>query len=570
MRRRLCNDISPSKHNFRHCGECRARACEPTLIRAVGSFTVLPPSPLLPKDDYGWNNIGIHARSQANAYEIQTPNMDDLAATGITLERHYTFHFCSPSRSAFHTGRNPIHVNVLNSDLAAANVTDPVSGFAGIPRNMTTIAAKLKEAGYATAAAGKWHLGLATPDHTPLARGYDDSLIYWSGSNGYWTDECTGWCGGSVGTVDLWLGNSSSGYNGPAFGMNNSVACSQANQSAGCVYEDELLTRFSLDVLAKAARANKPQFLYFAPHSVHVSAMGLQLEVPAAQEAKFANITDSAFRRKYAAMTNLVDSQIGRLVDALKSTNMWDNTLLVLSADNGGLVIADGFGGANNYPLRGGKQTNFEGGVRVNALVSGGFVPLARRGSSEEGLIEIADWFKTFCGLAGVDSDDERAAAANLPPVEGFDQWPLLSGANSTPPRTEVWLGDHIPEGDGSSGPTIVDGIIRADGFKLLTGVWGGGFWQGPFFPNASTNEGHDDLDCGTTAAPKCLWNVFDDPTEHVNLIDQFPDIATALAKRLDELQAGVFSPNRGPSLAKLACNTSNQKWGGFVGPFLP
>ena len=111
-------------------------------IRAGGSFTVLPPSHLLQKDDYGWNNIGIHARSQANAYEIQTPNMDDLAATGITLERHYTFHFCSPSRSAFHTGRNPIHVNVLNTDLAAANVTDPVSGFAGIPRNMTTIAAK--------------------------------------------------------------------------------------------------------------------------------------------------------------------------------------------------------------------------------------------------------------------------------------------------------------------------------------------------------------------------------------------------------------------------------------------
>ena len=106
-------------------------------------------------DDYGYNNIGYHARNQGNADEIVTPVMDSLAAAGVTLERHYAFRFCSPSRSSFNTGRNPIHVNVGNDALTLFNAADAVSGASGIPRNMTTIAEKLKGAGYHTMQAGK-------------------------------------------------------------------------------------------------------------------------------------------------------------------------------------------------------------------------------------------------------------------------------------------------------------------------------------------------------------------------------------------------------------------------------
>ena len=107
-------------------------------------------------DDYGWNNIGIHARDQANAAEVRTPALDALAASGVVLDRFYTFSFCSPSRSALHTGRNPIHVNILNSDLAAVNLSDPVSGFAGIPRNMTAFPERLaQDANYETVQVGK-------------------------------------------------------------------------------------------------------------------------------------------------------------------------------------------------------------------------------------------------------------------------------------------------------------------------------------------------------------------------------------------------------------------------------
>jgi arylsulfatase I/J len=118
--------------------------------------TRAPRSPHLPAA--GWNNVGFHARDQPNAQEIVTPHMDDLAANGVILDRHYVFRFCSPSRSSFQTGRNPIHVNTGNDYLTLVNKQDPVAGFAGIPRNMTVLAEKLAAAGYATAQAGKWRV----------------------------------------------------------------------------------------------------------------------------------------------------------------------------------------------------------------------------------------------------------------------------------------------------------------------------------------------------------------------------------------------------------------------------
>jgi len=86
---------------------------------------------------------------------VRTPNIDALAASGITLDRFYAFQYCSPTRSALQTGRNPVHVNVLNSDPLQVNKKDPISGFQGIPRNVTGIAEKLQTAGYATHMVGK-------------------------------------------------------------------------------------------------------------------------------------------------------------------------------------------------------------------------------------------------------------------------------------------------------------------------------------------------------------------------------------------------------------------------------
>ena len=178
-------------------------------------------------DDLGYTNVGF-TNATPPSPEVQTPNLDALAASGARLLRHYAFQYCSPSRSAIQSGRAPMHVNVLNSDVMQHNAADPVGGFQGIPRNMTGIAAQLKRAGYATHMIGKWHAGMATGDHIPSGRGYDSSLVYFNMLNDYWVEtfgqdngrarNCsTAAHPANFTAIDLWDGGT------PARGLNNSM-----------------------------------------------------------------------------------------------------------------------------------------------------------------------------------------------------------------------------------------------------------------------------------------------------------------------------------------------------------
>lgn len=126
-------------------------------------------------------------------------------------------------------------------------------------------------------------------------------------------------------------------------------------------------------------------------------------------------------RQRYHAMTHLADRMVGNLTSALKAKRMWHKLLLIFSSDNGGPVYYHGSAGANNYPLRGGKMSNWEGGIRSNAFVSGGLVPLSLRGSKYDGLVTLWDWYATFSSLAGIDPTDHRAARAGLPPIDSYD-----------------------------------------------------------------------------------------------------------------------------------------------------
>lgn len=122
-------------------------------------------------DDWGWANVGFH-RDPAwpGNNETVTPNIDRLAAGGLVLDRNYVYKLCSPTRSALQTGRNPIHVNVLNSDIAQHNDADPEAGFQGAARSFTGIAEKLRGVGYSTHQAGKWNVGMALEAQTPAGR----------------------------------------------------------------------------------------------------------------------------------------------------------------------------------------------------------------------------------------------------------------------------------------------------------------------------------------------------------------------------------------------------------------
>ena len=106
----------------------------------------------------------------------------------------------------------------------------------------------------------------------------------------------------------------------------------------------------------------------------------------------------------------------------------------LLFQDNGGPIFA----GANNFPLRGGKYADFEGGVRGAAFASGGYIPSKVRGTKIADPMHLADWYATFAAMAGVNPTDHSAAGAKLPAIDGVNLWPRLSGASASAPREEV------------------------------------------------------------------------------------------------------------------------------------
>ena len=285
-------------------------------------------------------------------------------------------------------------------------------------------------------------------------------------------------------------------------------------------------------------------FIYYAAHIAHTP-----LEVTQHYLNEYSFI-DNEVRRSYHAMVAFLDDVVGNITQGLKERGLWNNTLILVSSDNGGPEYPGG--GANNFPLRGGKLTSWQGGVRVNAFVSGGFVPVGMRGKKLEEYIALADWYATFCSLAGVDKFDSRAEAAKLPPVDGLDMWPMLSGQNLTSPRTEIPLSPGLISGD----------------YKILVGNNGQAGWTGPQYPNKTNPRGGIDVKvaCGDSG---CLFNIKQDPEERHDLAQTEPAILKQLQERLRVWNATAFNPDRGEQWPA-ACQTAMEKYRGYWGPFLP
>jgi arylsulfatase I/J len=506
-------------------------------------------------DDLGWANVGYHKPCQGLG--TVTPTLDDLAAKGIKLDRHYTYTVCSPTRSALLTGRNPIHVNPLLVQFHH-NENNTVSGYSGVPLGMTMISSRLKEeAKYRTYHTGKWDVGWATNQHLPIKRGFEKSFGYLHHANDQWSflDEevpCA---------RDLWRDYT------PA-AEKNARYCSQTNQLDGCKFEDEL---FVEDVLQNldAHNPTEPMFYYYAPHSVHTP-----LQVPQEYYDKYWYILNKD-RRYYTAMLNYMDNNINRVITKLQEKGMWSNTVLVISSDNGGPVYGGGGGihpgAANNYPLKGGKTSNWEGGIRVNAIVSGGYVPEYVRGTTSTDLIAIEDWYATFCDLAGIkDPADAAAAAAGLPPIDSFNIWPVLMGRKDLPSRIEIPLG-FCPPFDNYF---YVQGVIRCTSkdncLKLLIGEVGQSFWQGQTYPNDTSNYLEQDQMVTHCGSRGCLFDIIADPNEHVDLSSDCnrQNERFFLLDRVTYYQSTIFNVYRGPSKYLHACNVAQDVYNGNFGPF--
>eukprot|EP01084_Bolivina_argentea_P309849 536002_1 len=331
-------------------------------------------------DDLGWATIGFHDS------EVQTPFIDNLAVNeSVTLLNHYVYKYCSPTRSSFLSGRLPFHVNQKQPGL------DEAGG--GIHLGMHIIPSMLKfskTGKYHTHQFGKWHCGMSNNQYLPISRGFDTSFGYLGGGEDHYTHIAKGH---NDQGIDFW--NST----GPAYGFNGS-------------YGDIVYNKLVVDTITNHANKhpNDPIFIYYAMQVAHDPQQAPKEYINLYPSSMSECYNKKCNRRTEDAMASVMDSAVKNLTGVLKSTGMWDNTVLVFSADNGGPIGIVGSGSGNNYPLRGGKQSDFQGGVRVNAFVSGGYIASDRKGKSVDGYIHICDWYETFAHLGGVDT-------SKLPPL---------------------------------------------------------------------------------------------------------------------------------------------------------
>jgi len=326
-------------------------------------------------DDLGWGDLGCYG-----APDLRTPHLDRLAAEGLRFTRfRANSSVCSPTRAALLTGRYPDQVGV-----PGVIRTDPANTW-GYLSAAPTVAEHLREAGYATALVGKWHLGLSSPN-TPNERGFA---------------EFHGFLGDMM--DDVWHHR--------RHGQNYLRRNAEVIAPEGHV--TDLFTGWAQAFLESRAAAGPeaaPFFLflsYTAPHDP----IQPPPEWVARVEARESGITPA--RAKLAAFIEQLDDGVGRVLATLQERGLADDTLVIFTSDNGGRTDL----GARNGPHRGAKGSMYEGGLAVAALARwpGRIAP----GTTTDALALTMDLAPTLLEVAG------------LPPsadLDGVSLSPLLHG----------------------------------------------------------------------------------------------------------------------------------------------
>ncbi|XP_046580313.1 arylsulfatase B-like [Haliotis rubra] len=444
-------------------------------------------------DDYGFHDIGYHKS------EIKTPNLDKLAAAGVKLENYYVQPICTPTRSQFMSGRYQIHTGLQHAIIWSSQPN-------GLPLDSPTVADKIKQAGYSTHAVGKWHLGFYKDDYLPTNRGFDSYYGYLTGSEDYFThircddhDSRYSFCG-------LDLRNNTN----PVF-----------NETGH--YSTSLFTERAISVI-KDHDESKPFFLYLAYQSTHAP-----LQVPGKYLNPYSHIKDLN-RRSFAGMTACMDEGIGNITSALNATGQLENTLIVFSTDNGGTI----YDGGNNWPLRGWKGTLWEGGFHGVGFVYGDM--LKNKGTVNNQLIHVSDWFPTLVGVAGGNTNGTK-------PLDGFDQWKTISEGGASPRKELLHNIDILTQPKGAklfnnTFDTRIRAAIRVGDWKLITGDPGNGSWIPP--PHLSKEAVMDKDD---KAKNLWLFDIAKDPNEHNDLSASQSDIVKKLLDRLEYYQKTAIAP---------------------------
>ncbi len=379
-------------------------------------------------DDLGMNDLSTFGGGVAGG-RIRTPNIDKLAAEGAIFTEAYAGNAtCSPSRAQLMTGRyatrtgfeftptpagfprivplvwNQMHPDrppILTDDAAAASA--PPFEEQGLPPGEVTIAEVLKARGYHTVHIGKWHLGTA-PQFHPNAQGFDESLnmeglLHLPGEDPQVVNAPV-----EFDPIDRFLWASAhfaTSYNG-------------GEKFAPGGYLADYWTDESLKVIE--ANRNRPFFLYLAHWGVHSPLQATRADYDAVGDV------GSHRLRVYAAMVRALDRSVGRIMAKLEAEGLAENTLVVISSDNGapGYVGLPGL----NAPYRGGKGSFFEGGIRVPMLAR--WPAQVAAGSRLALPVGQVDLMPTFAAAAG----------ASLPAgvtIDGRNLVPTLTGKGRQP-----------------------------------------------------------------------------------------------------------------------------------------
>ncbi|XP_063066239.1 arylsulfatase B [Engraulis encrasicolus] len=469
-------------------------------------------------DDLGWHDVGFHGS------EIKTPHLDKLAKSGVQLDNYYVQPLCTPSRNQLMTGKYQIHTGMQHQ------IIWPCQPYC-VPLEEKLLPERLREAGYATHMVGKWHLGMYRKECLPTRRGFDSYFGYLTGSEDYYSHQrCYHIAALNVTRC--------------ALDLRDGEEVASAYKGA---YSTQIFSQRATDLIGKHDH-KKPLFLYLAFQAVHGP-----LQVPEHYTAPYSFITDK-HRRLFAGMVSAMDEAVGNVTDALKANNLWNNTVLIFSADNGGQTLL----GGSNWPLRGRKWSLWEGGVRGVGLVNSPL--LEKPGALSRELIHITDWLPTLLHLAN--GSAQRSAG-----LDGFDVWKTLS-KGTTSPRLEILhnidplyvdiapctndpdlsLSPDLTHGPGPRSAFAPSRFNQSDGFdihvhaairykqwKLLTGYPGCPLW----FPKPGSTSGAPQAP--PPPQPKeaavRLYNIEHDPEERDDVSALYPRMVDFLLSRLQHYQ---------------------------------
>ena len=321
-------------------------------------------------DDQGYSDVGYNSKYLKSSMKIYTPNIDKMANEGVKLETYYTLSSCTPSRTAFLTGRYPVRDGIIYP----LNMHSPF-GF----EQSETLPNILRKNLYKTYMIGKWHLGHSKWEYLPIRNGFDTfyGRLFGSGHHcsGVEISPLTG-----MEMVDMWR-------NETVIKNIHNKCTNEFSEYSTKAYTREAIKKIKLH--SKKDLSYEPFFMflsYSAPHA--------PLIAPDKCLERCNHVGESS-RRKYCGMVVCLDDAIAEIKSTLLENDLINDTFIIYMSDNGGTYSSGGL----NFPFRGDKLSGWEGGVRVPAFIWGADYLHMNHINS---LVHVTDWFATILNLADI------------------------------------------------------------------------------------------------------------------------------------------------------------------------